>query len=191
MTPQALHHLIANGEDTRHQFKRDFAHVDNPLLVGHAFHILPYQGLGTGIPRAAQAWENIALQDNPADNQFKAVVQRPLPRPGTLEKAESKAESKVESKAESLDIRVLTALHNGGALSKAHIAEALGLRNVTGQLNAQVRALLNHGHIEMTLPEKPNSRLQQYRLTQVGMQVLATAPSAPAHAPDQRNLSHD
>ncbi|HQS20969.1 Fic family protein [Acidovorax sp. 39-64-12] len=74
-----------------------------------------------------------------------------------------------------LFIRVLTALQNGGPLSKSHIAEALGLRNVTGQLNAQVRALLNRGHIEMTLPEKPHSRLQQYRLTQVGMQMLATA----------------
>lgn len=29
MTPLALQTLIANGEDTRHQFKRDFAHVDS------------------------------------------------------------------------------------------------------------------------------------------------------------------
>ena len=107
-----------------------------------------------------------------ATNQFKAVVQRPPPHPGNVEKTESKAES--------LDIRVLTALQNGGPLSKSHIAEALGLRNVTGQLNAQVRALLNRGHIEMTLPEKPNSRLQQYRLTQVGMQMLDTAPKPTA-----------
>ena len=172
MTPQALQTRIANGEYTRHhsditQLRYGVSRLRNPLLAGHAFHILPYQGLGTGIPRAAQAWQNIELQDNPAANQFKAVVLRPLPRPGHIEKAESKAES--------LDIRVLAALQNGGALSKAHLAEALGLRHVTGQLNAQVRALLNRGHIAMTLPENPNSRLQQYRLTQDGMQVLATA----------------
>lgn len=172
MTPQALQTRIANGEYTRHhsditQLRYGVSRLRNPLLAGHAFHILPYQGLGTGIPRAAQAWENIVLQDNPAANQFKTVVQRPPPHPGNVEKTESKAES--------LDIRVLTALQNGGPLSKSHIAEALGLRNVTGQLNAQVRALLNRGHIEMTLPEKPHSRLQQYRLTQVGMQMLATA----------------
>lgn len=28
MTPQALLALIANGEDSRHQFKRDVAHTD-------------------------------------------------------------------------------------------------------------------------------------------------------------------
>ena len=80
-----------------------------------------------------------------------------------------------------LFIRVLTALQNGGPLSKAQIAEALGLHNVTGQLNAQVRALLNRGHIEMTLPEKPNSRLQQYRLTQVGMQKCWRLHPSPPH----------
>lgn len=157
MTPQALQTLIANGEDTRLQFKRDFAHVDS------------------------LAAELVAFV-----NGFGGTLQRPLTGPGNAEKAGSEA----ESKAESLSIRVLTALQNGGALSKAHIAEAQGLRHVPGQLNAQVRALLNHGHIEMTLPEKPNSRLQQYRLTQEGMLVLATAPSAPAQAPDQRNLPH-
>ena len=81
MTPQALQTSIANGEYTRHhsditQLRYGVSRLRNPLLAGHAFHILPYQGLGTGIPRAAQAWENIALQDNPAANQFKATVQR-------------------------------------------------------------------------------------------------------------------
>lgn len=81
MTPQALQTRIANGEYTRHhsdinQLRYGVSRLRNPLLAGHAFHILPYQGLGTGIPRAAQAWGNIELQDNPAANQFKATVQR-------------------------------------------------------------------------------------------------------------------
>ena len=81
MTPQALQTRIANGEYTRHhsdiaQLRYGVSRLRNPVLAGHAFHILPYQGLGTGIPRAAQAWENIELQDNPAANQFKAIVQR-------------------------------------------------------------------------------------------------------------------
>lgn len=175
MTPQALQTRIANGEYTRHhsditQLRYGVSRLRNPLLAGHAFHILPYQGLGTGIPRAAQAWQNIELQDNPAANQFKAVVQRPLTGPSNAEKAGSEA----ESRAESLDIRVLHALQSK-PLGKAKIAEALGMRQVTGQLNEQVRALLGQGLIDMTLPDKPNSRLQQYRLAPAGMQWLATA----------------
>lgn len=37
MTPLALHHLIANGDDTRHQFKREFAHVSGTAAELPAF----------------------------------------------------------------------------------------------------------------------------------------------------------
>lgn len=65
---------------------------------------------------------------------------------------------------ESLEQRVLAALLPG-ALSKAQIATALGHRTVSGQLNKVIRDLLAEGRIEYTLPDKPNSRLQAYRLT--------------------------
>ena len=95
MTPQALQTLIANGEDTRHQFKRDFAHTDSlaaelvafangldgVLLIGVADDG-SVQGLnssdGTGIPRAVAAWHQVALQDDRRAHQFKAIVQRTL-----------------------------------------------------------------------------------------------------------------
>jgi len=44
---------------------------------------------------------------------------------------------------------------------------------VSGQLNKVIRTLLVAGQIELTIPLKPNSRLQQYRLTQAGQQWLA------------------
>lgn len=111
------------------------------------------------------------------------MVQRPLAGPDNAEEAESKAESKAESqpesKAESLEIRVLDALQSK-PLGKAKIAKALGMRQVTGQLNEQVRALLGQGLIDMTLPNKPTSRLQQYRLTEAGRQWLAVTVHKPA-----------
>ena len=133
--------LIASGEDSRHQFKRDIAHVDqlaaelvafpgnvlhdtqyldsedidgtlpqqyqrciafikrnlhhvqgkqsfnspghlrNPALASHAFHMLPYRGLGSGIPRAVAAWPKLEFIDDRLGNQFKVVIKRGVQPP--------------------------------------------------------------------------------------------------------------
>ena len=50
-------------------------------------------------------------------------------------------------------------------MGKRDISAALAQKEVSGQLNKVIRALLTAGLIEPTIPDKPNSRLQQYRLT--------------------------
>jgi len=62
---------------------------------------------------------------------------------------------------------VLSALIHA-PLSKSELARALGYKNTFGQLHERIRDLLAEGLIEYTLPEKPNSRLQKYRLTGKG-----------------------
>jgi len=85
--------------------------------------------------------------------------------------AESRAESGAESGAESQEQRLLAAL-GAGPLGKAELASRLGLPAVSGALNRTVRRLLAAELIEYTLPEKPNSRLQHYRLTPAGQARL-------------------
>jgi len=77
---------------------------------------------------------------------------------------ESKPESRPESRPESeLAQSVLFALEQG-PLGKAAIAEALGHRSISASLNRTIRSLLTEGRIAFTIPDKPNSRLQKYRL---------------------------
>ena len=98
------------------------------------------------------------------DTQSDAETQKREGRAG----AES-GQSQGRVGAESGDIkgRIVTVLRTG-ELSKAEIAAAIGLGRVSGYLNRAVRALLADGIIELTLKDKPASRLQKYRLVDKG-----------------------
>ncbi len=67
--------------------------------------------------------------------------------------------------------RIVIAL-GSGQLSMAQLALALGLRSKTGALKRTVHDLLEAGIIEYTIPAKPTSRLQKYRLTAKGRKRL-------------------
>ena len=91
----------------------------------------------------------------------------------TLEAAEITRiiKSQTESQTESLEVRVLHLLE-GGSKSKSELSKGLGQKKVSGQLNKVVRLLLVGEAIEFTIPGKPRSRLQKYRLTKKGEAIL-------------------
>jgi ATP-dependent DNA helicase RecG len=60
-----------------------------------------------------------------------------------------------------------------GELGSAEIRQHLGLRDRTNLRERYLDSSLDGGWIEMTIPDKPNSRLQKYRLTAKGTALLA------------------
>ncbi|MBU2721294.1 ATP-dependent DNA helicase [Acidithiobacillus ferridurans] len=57
-------------------------------------------------------------------------------------------------------------------LGRSPLLRHLGYRQPTGNYKMAMTKLLQARLIELTLPDKPNSRLQQYRLTAQGKDLL-------------------
>lgn len=60
-----------------------------------------------------------------------------------------------------------------GEMSRADLMTALGLKNAEHFRKAYLTPALEQKVIERTIPDKPRSRLQKYRLTHTGKQLLA------------------
>jgi ATP-dependent DNA helicase RecG len=58
-------------------------------------------------------------------------------------------------------------------LSKAELSTSLGHKEISGQLNKIIRELLQNETVEYTIPDKPQSRLQKYRITDKGRRLVA------------------
>ncbi len=62
---------------------------------------------------------------------------------------------------------ILKALENK-SLSRKEIFAAIGINGDYRSFKRNIEPLLTKGFIEMTVPDKPNSKLQKYRLTDKG-----------------------
>ncbi|MBI4027461.1 MAG: hypothetical protein HY360_20920 [Verrucomicrobia bacterium] len=80
--------------------------------------------------------------------------------------------SRLESRLGShLAARIMFLLQKGES-GKTALAKGLGHKTVSGELHKQIKRLLQQTLIAMTIPSKPNSRLQKYRLTATGEKEL-------------------
>lgn len=59
-----------------------------------------------------------------------------------------------------------------GEMSRESLQDALGLSDRKSFRQRYLKPALDEGLIEMTVPHKPNSRLQKYRLTDKGRTIL-------------------
>ena len=124
-------------------------------------------------PESGQASAEARGDAGTRPESAKTRVTRPEPADAGPESG-SEGDS-ADDEDEALDRQVLTLLDDG-PMSKSAIARALGHRSVSGGLNRVMRALRRDGLVEYTLPGKPTSSRQEYRLTVLGDRSNPNAP---------------
>lgn len=81
----------------------------------------------------------------------------------------TKTATKSVSKSTSKLLKVIDALTQ--TKTRESLLKELGLSNHSDNYEAYIKPLLRNGLIELTLPEKPTSRFQEYRITDKGKQL--------------------
>ena len=165
----------------------------NPLLAESLYLAEYIERMGTGtldmIRRCVE--DGLPEPEFAVTDGFVATVRRPvlavrlsggpLEVSADLTVSKVQPESRPESQPESLEAKVLNLLA-AGAMSKAELSRNLGQKKISGQLNKVVRLLMVDQRIAYTLPEKPRSRLQKYRLTDKGREAAGSPRTESAEA---------
>ncbi len=162
---------------TIEDMKQGVSKIRNPVIARVFRELDLIEQWGSGVPQIFSAARKLKLpepQIMEIGMRIRVVVfladSIPTIRPIAGSRTESGAQSGARSGAQSLE--VLFSL-SAAPLSAAELVAMLGLKSKTGAFKRTIKELLEQERIEYTLPDIPSSRLQKYRLTDKGREVLA------------------
>ena len=135
----------------------------NPLLARPMYLYGSIEQMGTGTEMIVKQCLNFGLKspEFQQDVDFITTFWR-------KEEAVNTQVSDTVSDTVNTQVGELLCVIKENTLSSADIREKLGLKHRTFFLNNYIQPALKLGVIEMTIPDKPTSRLQKYRLTEKG-----------------------
>jgi len=171
--------------------KQGVSQIRNPIIARVFRELDLIEQWGSGVPGIFREAETLDLPEPVIEEigmrvRFTVYLKEPVvPSPEQSRKSpsdipgverpesgvESGVESGIESGVESTMAGQIVALLQKNELSKSEIARALGKVKPTRYLNDLMQKLLKAGHVVYTIPDKPNSRLQKYRITEQGKAI--------------------
>mgnify|MGYP000986352963 FL=1 len=83
----------------------------------------------------------------------------------------SKSSEQVSKSSE--QVALLLAFAASGSRSRAELLTTIGLTDAYGNYRRHLLPLIEQGYLARTVPDRPNSRLQRYRITDAGRARLA------------------
>ena len=141
----------------------------NPLLFGILHRMEAVERIGSGIQRIRDLCREhgvaeplIEVSENWVTTTFARQVEHAAPQvPDMSPSSTPQVTLQVRSLIRSLD----------GERTRAEILQSLGLKDRTNLAKEYVQPALAEGLIEMTIPDKPTSSKQKYRLTDKGREL--------------------
>lgn len=107
------------------------------------------------------------------DGFFVLTIRRKTPEPGAKSASgRHQVTGQVTPPVGEYVTRLLVFLADRGALSNAEILDAFALKDRRRLRDTYIDPALADGLVERTIPKKPTSRLQKYRLTEKGRELL-------------------
>jgi predicted HTH transcriptional regulator len=141
----------------------------NPLIAEPLFLARYIEKAGTGTLDMIARLREAGLPE-PEFRQDGGTFVQALGRPGVATTAEVTAEVDAEVTAEvAPEVRLARILV--GEMTRQQLREALGLKHDEHFRKVYLQPALEGGLIEMTIPDKPRSSKQRYRLTAAGIAV--------------------
>jgi hypothetical protein len=142
------------------------SNLRNPILASFvAKGVLPYRGLGSGVPRALEAWPDIDFRDDRDGGLFVATVRRKVGSADLHGDLAGQVTGQVTGQVAKL-VGIVD-----GEMTRQALQVAVGVTSRSHFRAAFLDLALVAGLIEMTQPDKRNSRSQRYRLTPAGKEL--------------------
>jgi ATP-dependent DNA helicase RecG len=144
----------------------------NPIVANTFFRAGFIEFWGRGIEKIRSACQRHEIEKVAFDTRLSGMMVTFLANPEHIPtQAASQPESEAPVELSSTEQKILGALANK-TLSTRELLQKLGYAQKTGNYKQAMEKLSEYQLIEYTLPEKPNSRLQKYRLTEKGRTLL-------------------
>jgi ATP-dependent DNA helicase RecG len=172
--------LLPYGVTLEDLYRRTHASKPRNKLIAQVFYDLEIiERYGSGIQRILDACAAAGLPEptfGESTGGLVVIFRKAAKTTGRqqLKQPESQPESSTRAvpvQYQSLEERVLALLRQE-PLPASIISRQLGQKRVSGQLKIVLNKLLSDTFVEFTIPDKPNSRLQKYRLTAKGQAIL-------------------
>ncbi len=127
------------------------SNLRNPILASFvAKGVLPYRGLGSGVPRALEAWPDIEFRDDRDGGLFAATVKRKAHAPG--EAIDEHAQKTTQKAAQKTPQKLLGLIAQDPSVTRQTLAEALGI--TADGVKYHLRKLQEEGHLRRVGPDK-------------------------------------
>ena len=140
----------------------------NPKLAEPMYQAGYIERFGTGTGEILRLTVEAGLKEPKFDFEegFKVIIWRPT---ATTGQATGQVTGEVTGEVTEAIRRVVLVLY--GEMKRIEIQEALQLRHQESFRDLYLIPAMDKGFVEMTIPDKPNSSKQRYRLTQKGLEL--------------------